>query len=134
MREVMPSHVILGSDAPRPLRVNPQELGSLALEDIGFATNLDEVLAASQTDGFLVIKDDVVAFERYFDPMSRRSRHLVMSVSKSIVSGVAATLCAEGLLDPEAPVESYVPELAESGYAGRGCVTSSTCARVSYVA
>ncbi len=118
MRELMPSHVILGSDDPRPLREDPQDLGTLALEGIGFATSLDEVMVGSQTDGFLVIKDDVVAFERYFDPMSRRSRHLVMSVSKSIVSSVAATLFADGLLDPDAPVETYVPELAESGYAG----------------
>ena len=118
MRELMPSQVIAGSDVPRPLREDPQDLGSLALEDIVFATDLDEAMAGSQTDGFLVIKDGVVVFERYFGPMSRRTHHLVMSVSKSIVSGVAAALCADGLLDPDAPVENYVPELAGSGYAG----------------
>ena len=118
MREVMPSQVILGSDVSRPLPENSQDLGPLVLKDVALARNLDGFLAASQTDGFLAIKDGVIVFERYYGPMVRRSRHLVMSVSKSIASSVAATLCAEGLLDPEAAVESYVPELARSGYSG----------------
>ena len=41
-----------------------------------------------------------------------------MSVSKSVVGCVAAVLIDRGLLDPDAEITSYVPELAGSGYAG----------------
>ena len=118
MRELMPTQVILGNDVPRPLPTDLQGLDSLALEGVDFASDVHQAMAGSETDALLVIKDGTVVFERYFDPMHARSRHLVMSVSKSIVSAVAASVSADGLLDPEAPVEEYVPELADSGYAG----------------
>jgi CubicO group peptidase (beta-lactamase class C family) len=41
-----------------------------------------------------------------------------MSVSKSVVGCVAAVLIDRGLLDPDAEITRYVPELADSGYAG----------------
>jgi CubicO group peptidase (beta-lactamase class C family) len=118
MRELMPSQVIHGNDLPRPLPEDPQDLGSLPLNGIPFASNVDEAIAGSETDGCLVIKDGTIVLEQYFGPMVPRSRHLVMSVSKSIVSAVAASLYADGLLDPDSPAEDYVPQLAGSGYAG----------------
>jgi hypothetical protein len=41
-----------------------------------------------------------------------------MSVSKSLVGCVAGVLAGRGLLDPGAPVTTYVPEAGASGYAG----------------
>lgn len=117
MRELMPSQVIHGNDVPRPLPETPLELGEVAT-GLDWAPTLAQLLGLTETDGFLVLKDGAIVTELYTPPMVRRTRHLVMSVSKSIVSCVAGSLCADGLLDPEAPVETYVPELATSGYAG----------------
>ena len=50
--------------------------------------------------------------------MTAGTRHLVMSVSKSILSCVAGVLADRGLLDLRAPVPTYVPEVSDSGYAG----------------
>jgi CubicO group peptidase (beta-lactamase class C family) len=50
--------------------------------------------------------------------MTETTRHLVMSVSKSIVGCVAGVLVAKGRLDPQAAVTDYVPEVAVSGYRG----------------
>ena len=117
MRELMPSAAIHGNDTPRPLPEAPLELGETPT-GLEWAPTLDELLAATQTDAFIVLKDGRIVTEAYYGGQVRRTSHLVMSVSKSIVSTVAATLVADGLLDPEAPAELYVPELARSGYAG----------------
>lgn len=117
MRELMPSQVILGNDAPRALPEQPLELGGIAT-GTDWAPTVTSLLDQTQTDAFLVLKDGAIVTELYMGNMVRRSRHLVMSVSKSIVSAVAGSLAADGLLDPEAPAERYIPELAASGYAG----------------
>ncbi len=118
MRELMPSHVIDGSDSPRPLAEQPQNLGDVTVDALGQASTVDEVIDRTDTDGFLVLHRGTIVHEQYLGSLTPRRRHLVMSVSKSVVSCVAASLVADGVLDPEAPVETYVPELAGCGYAG----------------
>lgn len=117
MRELIPSQVIHGNDVPRPLPELPHQLEDLAT-GVDWAPTLAELLTQTQTDGLLVLKDGQIVTEMYTPPMVRRTRHLVMSVSKSIVSCVAGSLAGDGLLDPEAPAETYIPELARCGYAG----------------
>ncbi|MGH3198993.1 MAG: serine hydrolase domain-containing protein, partial [Streptosporangiaceae bacterium] len=62
--------------------------------------------------------DRQLVAERYDAGMTAATRHLLMSVSKSIVGCVAGVLAGRGLLDPGAPVTAYVPEAGGSGYAG----------------
>jgi CubicO group peptidase (beta-lactamase class C family) len=50
--------------------------------------------------------------------MSPDTRHILMSVSKSLVGVVAGALVTGGDLDPTRPVTAYVPDLEESGYLG----------------
>ncbi len=118
MRELMPSQVIEGTDDPRPLPESYADLGTIALPQTPWAPTVDALLEATDTDAFLVLHRGDIVDERYLGGMTRRRRHLVMSVTKSVVSAVAASLSGTGLLDPDAPVETYVPELATSGYAG----------------
>lgn len=117
MRELMPSHVVEPAELPRVLPRAEQPLGALPV-GLDWAATVDGVLAATDTDGFLVLHRGHVVEERYLGDLTPRRRHLVMSVTKSVVSCVAASLAADGLLDPEAPLDRYVPELAASGYAG----------------
>jgi CubicO group peptidase (beta-lactamase class C family) len=84
----------------------------------GSAATLDDVLAGTFTDAFLVLHDGQVVAERYYDGMTAGTRHLLMSVSKSILGCVVGVLTDRGLLDTHAPVTAYVPEAARSGYAG----------------
>jgi CubicO group peptidase (beta-lactamase class C family) len=116
MRELIPSQVIEAGDTSRPLPETPAELAGLPL-DAPTTPTFEALIGATETDAVIVCHHGSVIFERYYDAMTPRTRHLVMSVSKSVVSCVAGSLAADGLLDPEAPVESYVPELAGSGYA-----------------
>lgn len=73
-------------------------------------------LAASHIDGLLIMKDGAVVTEMYCNGQTRSTRHIMMSVGKSVVGTLAALLVQEGTLDEDRPVASYVPELAGSAY------------------
>jgi CubicO group peptidase (beta-lactamase class C family) len=120
MRELIPSHAIpAGPPAPLPASAAALELGALAVTRLdGSTSTVQDVLAGTYTDAFLVVHDRQVVAERYYAGMTTGTRHLIMSVSKSILSCVAAVLTDRGLLDLQAPVTTYVPEVGDSGYAG----------------
>ena len=77
---------------------------------------LDTELRASCTDGLLVVRGTEIRLERYFNGMSSETRHLLMSVSKSITSAVFGQFVARGEVDVRETVARYVPALAASGY------------------
>jgi CubicO group peptidase (beta-lactamase class C family) len=118
MREIVPSHPIRAG-SPRPLPSRPDSVGHVTLERLDGSTGtVNDVLRDTWTDALVVIHDGRLVDERYLSGMAAPSPHLLMSVSKSIVGCVAATLVAEGLLSPDRPVSGYVPEIVGSGYDG----------------
>jgi len=91
--------------------------------DIRFATQageltVGELLDRTYTDGFLVIHRDRIVTERYFNGLRPDVPHLLMSVSKSITGLAAGALASRGALDTASRVESIVPELAGTSFAG----------------
>jgi CubicO group peptidase (beta-lactamase class C family) len=74
-----------------------------------------EVLAATHTDGFLVLHDGAVIAENY-GAQRPADRHINFSVSKSITGTLAGVLAADGRLDTDAPVIRFVPEAAGGAY------------------
>ncbi len=119
MREIMPSHLIEASAAPNAFAYaeSPVFVGGITVEARAGHT-VNDIIASTETDGFMVLHRDQVIDERYWGKMGHGTPHLVMSMSKSIVSCVAATLVRDGVLDPEALIQRYIPEVGESGYAG----------------
>ena len=120
MRELIPSHAIpAGPPAPLPASAAALDLGRAAVTRLdGSTSTVEDVLAGTYTDAFLIVHDRQVVAERYYAGMTAGTRHLIMSVSKSILSCVAAVLIDRGPLDLQAPVTAYVPEVGDSGYAG----------------
>jgi CubicO group peptidase (beta-lactamase class C family) len=90
----------------------------LALPVPGGHGTVADVLASTETDAWLVLHNGRVRAESYVAPMSPSTRHLLMSVSKSLVGVVAGALTERSVLDPARPVTAYVPELGNSGYDG----------------
>jgi len=127
-REVLPSHRIPGAGPaaiPIPVSDRPgvtaggSPIGAVTLTRLDTTTaTLDDVLASTHTDAFVLLHDGRLVEERYAEGMAPHTTHLVMSVSKSLVSCVTAILAERGLLDPQDPVDRFVPEIADSGYAG----------------
>ena len=120
MREIMPTQLIsAGTGGSSPLPTTDTELGNPVVVGVdGSSSTVEEIFAGTFTDAVMVLHEGEVVAERYFEGMTETTRHLVMSVSKSIVGCVAGVLVAQGQLDPQAAVTEYVPEVADSGYRG----------------
>jgi CubicO group peptidase (beta-lactamase class C family) len=84
----------------------------------GMVTTVGAVMATTATDGWAVAYRGSVVAEEYLDGLGAQTRHLLFSVSKSLVAAVVGALHGAGAIELEAPVTSYVPELGTSGYAG----------------
>jgi CubicO group peptidase (beta-lactamase class C family) len=75
---------------------------------------LVEMLDASQTAAFIVLRDGAVAYERYFDGHRRDSIQTSFSVAKSFASTLIGIAIADGEIESVGePITDYLPELAE---------------------
>lgn len=92
-----------------------RDLDQLAVEGVG---SLTEFLAATDTDGIVILHDGQIVFESYANGMDAFTPHILMSVSKSLLGLIAGILIEDGSLDPNALVADYVPEIAETAYRG----------------
>src|SRR5207253_5225379 len=89
----------------------------LPTED-GARLTLGEFLENSWTDGMIVLHRGRIELEAYRNGMTPTTRHIAMSVSKSITSLITGVLVNQGLIDLHAEVTRYVPELAGTAYQG----------------
>jgi CubicO group peptidase (beta-lactamase class C family) len=84
----------------------------------GRATTVGAVMTATAADGWAVAhRGSMVALE-YLDGLDAHTRHLLFSVSKSLVAAVVGALHDAGAVELDAPVTAFVPALANCGYAG----------------
>jgi hypothetical protein len=84
----------------------------------GVGTTVGEVMGSTATDGWAVAHRGSMMAEEYCNGMRAQTRHLLFSVSKSLVAAVVGALHGAGAIELDAPVTTYVPALANSGYAG----------------
>lgn len=106
---------------PGPVSALPESiehLGGLRFTHEGVEYSVDEVLGQTFTDGFLVMHRGRVISETYMNGMRRNTQHLSQSVAKSVTGAVSGILIHQGLLDPDAPVTQYLPELEKTAYKG----------------
>jgi len=119
VREIVPS-----ADIPRaPERIwglpsAPADLSRFSFTHDRERIDFDSFLAATETDGIVILHRGAVVAERYAHGMARQTPHILMSVSKSLLGVVAGILIDKGLLDPDEPVTRLIPEIANTAYAG----------------
>lgn len=74
--------------------------------------SFNELLASTQTTAFLIIKDDRLIYENYFNGYGRDSINTSFSVAKSLVSALVGIALDDGLIDRvDDPITKYIPEL-----------------------
>ena len=76
-----------------------------------------QMLELTATDGFLVVHQGANIFEHYAHGLDESTPHVLFSVSKSVTGSLAGIAVERGLLDPDALVNRYVPEVQGSAYA-----------------
>jgi CubicO group peptidase (beta-lactamase class C family) len=118
--EILPTiEVWRGAGHRSRFEETPHDLDDLAVAGVDrsvatLATLLDE----TYTDGFLVLKDGRIAYERLFNGMTERTLHLSQSMAKSITGTVFGILAGRGVVRPERPVTNYLPELQRTAWKG----------------
>lgn len=118
--EILPTtEVWRGAGPVRLLPRHERELGGLEVAGLdGKATTLSALLDATYTDGFLILKDGAIAYERYCNGMEARTLHLSQSVAKSFVGALAGILAGRGVIEVAAQVTDVLPELQATAYRG----------------
>ncbi|WP_037317282.1 serine hydrolase domain-containing protein [Ruegeria halocynthiae] len=96
---------------------DPIDIEPLEFEHDGKRMTVLDALEAENTDGFIVIKNGKIVYERYFGGFQANSHHLWASSTKSLISMAAGILMADGRLDPQEKIKVYIPELADGAFA-----------------
>jgi CubicO group peptidase (beta-lactamase class C family) len=96
----------------------PRSLEGFRLGAGDNALGLDPFLAATATDGLVILLDGRIVYEFYDHGMTAETQHILMSATKSVVGLVTGILSCSGRLDLEAPVSTLVPEVANTAYRG----------------
>ncbi len=93
------------------------QLPAAALSRFGNAPDLETLVAANDSIAILVIHDDVIVFERYFQGHSEAELSQVFSVSKSLFSLLVGAALEDGYFEGlDQPITDLLPELAEAGF------------------
>lgn len=96
-----------------------EELVKETFRDIGYGDNqkigdLDMFLEKTKTSSFIVIKDDKILFEKYYNGYDRDSIVTSFSVAKSFTSALIGIAIDEGYINSVYdPITDYIPELNE---------------------
>lgn len=114
---ILPSVVISRrATAAAELSYKPVNLDTFSFEGVEDGKpakiSFPEYLSRTDTDAILVMHKGNIVFERYFNGMQPQSRHMMMSVTKSLTGTVAAILVQEGRLDRTKRVDTYITDLA----------------------
>jgi len=83
----------------------------------GTVFTFGDMVESSYTDGIIVLQKGKILYESYLNGMQAHTLHAWASSSKSMTGTLAALLAHEGLVDPDAVVAAYLPDLGNSGFA-----------------
>lgn len=103
--------------APEPFLFDsaPESAGVISALQSAFGTDdLDAFLTDTGTQAFIVIRDDRVIYEQYFNGWQRDSMVTSFSVAKSFVSTLVGIAIEEGHIGGlDDPITLYLPELLD---------------------
>jgi CubicO group peptidase (beta-lactamase class C family) len=109
-----PSRAIAASPAPFRFAQRPDEarIRRVFAEAAGVG-DLDAFLGGNGTQAFIVVHDDAVVYERYFNGAARDTVVTSFSVAKSFLSALIGIAIAERRIGGvDDPITAYLPELA----------------------
>ncbi len=116
--KIFPVVTLERSSPVRPLPSSPKTLPT-SFTFLGDTYNLEEWLQSSSTTSFLVVSEDSLVHEAYFQDTTESDKRISWSVAKSFLSVLFGFAIDEGLIpDLDVPVTDFVPELSGTGYEG----------------
>ena len=119
LRELIPSAAIANDpNDVAELPSAPVDFGGLEIELDGARYDLAGFLAETDTDGMIALREGRVVLEHYGSGMDAATPHFLASVTKSVLGLVAGILAGRGVLATDRPVTDWIPEVAETAWAG----------------
>jgi CubicO group peptidase (beta-lactamase class C family) len=106
-----PSREVKASDQPYIFATEESEiLDDFTIDNTQFETYLEE----SNTTAFIVLHNDTLLYEGYFNGSNREAIQASLSVAKSFASTLIGIAIDEGFISNlDEPVTAYIPELLE---------------------
>jgi len=86
------------------------------LDTEGNSKTFESMFSDNYADGVVVLKNDVVVYEKYWNGLSRDYQHIWFSCSKSMASSAFGILVAQKNIDLTASPAYYIPELKGSAF------------------
>ncbi len=119
--KLFPYHTI--ENAPPAYHFNPGSAGLVPTTveyrdgDVLKRVALDELLRSNDTHAFIVIRDDQLLYENYFNGYQRDSICVSRSVAKSFTSALVGIAIQDGFIKSvDDPIVNYLPELKGQGF------------------
>src|ERR1043166_3734691 len=115
VREIVPSADI--PHAPERIWVLPSapaDLSTFSFAHDGARLDFDQFLAATDTDGIVILHRGAVVAERSAHGMARATPPILRSVSKSLRGLAPGPRAGRGVLDRDEPVTRLIPEIANT--------------------
>lgn len=92
-------------------------IGKIELKDAnGKNRTVSQILEESFTDGFIVLKEDDILYEQYYNGLTKDYQHIWFSATKSLTSTAFGILVDAGKVDLNESPAKYIPELKGSGF------------------
>lgn len=114
----MPTLDVARAGGVSPLPKTPRDdIEAFRFEHEGADGTLLEALMGDSVDGYLVIKEGKVLYERYFGAFRGHDKHLWASATKSIIGSLFGVLVDEYGVDLALSPADYVPALQGSAFA-----------------
>lgn len=111
---IFPSRVLHNDSAKfkfSPNGKNPQSI------KIGDVKSFEKYLTDNHTVAFLIIKNDTIQYEKYFDDYTQESIVASFSMAKSVTSILIGCAIDDGLIKSvDEPITNYIPELKKNGF------------------
>ncbi|KAK5681005.1 hypothetical protein LTS10_006765 [Elasticomyces elasticus] len=112
IEKLIPTHAISKPDKSSPLKSNSKSFDGFSIQLNESKLDLQSFLSYTNTDGFVILHKGEVAYEYYANDNNASSKHIMMSMSKSVTGLIAGILCSQGKLDLSAQVKKYVPSVS----------------------
>jgi hypothetical protein len=118
IRELGPTVTVWrGEGVASKLPAAARALDRIQFDDAeGRRIDVAEWQRSTYTDGLIVLHKGRVVYEQMHAGMLAREPHAMWSLSKSFTGLLATALIAEGRIDPNALVSTYLPELKDSAW------------------
>ena len=115
-RELFPSRPVTAPAEPFLFAEAPEQAAGVAevFETLFDVADLDDFMAEIGTEAFIVIQDDTVLLERYYNGAGRDTLMTSFSVAKSFDTALIGAAIEDGYINSlDDAITDYLPELAE---------------------